>query len=494
MGRGNLKRDVFIGNICFDTPLHIGSGEESIQTDALFLRDTEGNLLLPGTSIAGAFLSHLKKILDNSYSGLLEEIFGREKKASKVIFEDSVLKNENSTIIRDGVGINRETLTAQDKAKYDREVVQPAFCFPFQMSVDYTFNDNQNEIRKIILLGLEEFCNGHILLGGNKTRGEGFCHLNIEKVYSLDFSNLECLIPFLKNGLNGVGILTYEDYKKDVSFTSLKLNSIIRLEINYEILLKEPFVIKGRGEFEKEEFDTSPIKILKNLNSAVSYIPGTSIKGPFRFRAEQILNTLGLDCCDPTKNGGCGKCLICNLFGFSSKEGQIGRIYFKDLYPSNKELNEKKFDFVAINRFTGGALPKAKFNAKVLTSGCFEGKIIIENPKEYEIALILQVFKDLYLSDLPIGYGKNKGFGRIQGIIKNMKFMKLGKDEIIKKYGKFKEEGVWKSYNIDLKFKGNEKGLDVDGNLKEFIKCLDKEWKNYLRSQNEDLSLCRENE
>ena len=56
------------------TNLHIGSGESNIDTEALCIRNTEGDLIIPGTTLAGIFRSNLESLFGVNNS-LIKNLF-----------------------------------------------------------------------------------------------------------------------------------------------------------------------------------------------------------------------------------------------------------------------------------------------------------------------------------------------------------------------------------------------------------------------------------
>src|SRR3990172_6685427 len=165
MGRKINRRIIFEGALILETALHIGSGESSVETDALCIRDSDGSLIIPGSSLAGAFRSQIEDLLGGIFQHypdkmdcgcLLCNLLGNAKKgASKLIFDDAYLKSNSvtKTDIRDGVGIRRDTQTAREGAKYDLETVPYGSIFRFHMSVDLSPSDDKYEeaIKKILI-------------------------------------------------------------------------------------------------------------------------------------------------------------------------------------------------------------------------------------------------------------------------------------------------------------------------------------------------------
>jgi len=527
MGRGITHRVIVKGVLTLDTSLHLGSGQTSAETDALLLRDTEGKILIPGTSIGGALRSRVEQLIgvavghgEKDCNCPICHLFGAAEGGASRVFVEDAYPTSNSGVataeIRDGVAIRRDTQTAREGAKYDHETIPSGSTFDFELSID--LNDSLNEeMKKILYIGLEELCRGRISLGGNTTRGLGRCHLSIDKIYTLNFGNADCLVPFLK-GDNLTGIpesytIEYKAYFADVQ-DSLNFDNEMAphtgIELDFDLFVEDVedlLVVKdGRYAFgddpEIRFVRTKRRSDIQDKGVDVQFIPGSSLKGPLRNRAEQILRTLAPRsaylACDPTESGGCGTCAICKLFGFSKakgEEGAKGRLSLEDAYPvTEEEIQEKKFDFVAIDRFTGGALEKAKFDARIATKGCFKTRMVMENPQTYELALIAHLFKDLYLKDIRLGYGKYKGFGRVKGILRGIRLLQTQKDggliaelKLIDVFpetsGYWQKSGIWHILTIpanEFRYENNYQPLSEESKLRTLIGTLDEAFAKFM--------------
>ena len=83
--------------------------------------------------------------------------------------------------LRDGVGIDRDSETAKDGAKYDFEVVPSNAAF----ALSITLENATREDLQLISVGLSEFVHGFGMIGGKRSRGLGACRLTDLKVCSL---------------------------------------------------------------------------------------------------------------------------------------------------------------------------------------------------------------------------------------------------------------------------------------------------------------------
>ncbi len=110
------------------------------------------------------------------------------------------------------------------------------------------------------------------------------------------------------------------------------------------------------------------------------------------------------------------------LFGIAGGKGsagerqRAGRLQIEEAWLTGQFASEVQ-SRIQIDRLTGGVLPGALFDEKPAWGqgatwrlGCrlFE-------PKDYEIGLLLQLIKDLWSGDLPVGGGAGIGRGVLRG-------------------------------------------------------------------------------
>jgi CRISPR/Cas system CSM-associated protein Csm3 (group 7 of RAMP superfamily) len=111
-----------------------------------------------------------KKVCD------LCRLFGNTMFASRIFFEDGHFDQaETKRVVRDGVGIDRDTGAAAPTVKYDYEVIDPGgseLCFTFGVTVENATIKDKN----IILVMLNLLSQG-IHLGGKRAGGLGFVAL-----------------------------------------------------------------------------------------------------------------------------------------------------------------------------------------------------------------------------------------------------------------------------------------------------------------------------
>jgi len=120
-------------------------------------------------------------------------LFGSQWLASRVSFQDALLRNRDSlprlTEIRDGVGIDRDLGSAKPNIKFDFETVPPGAEFELRIVLE---NAETWEVA-LVLTGLETLGNGNLAIGGKTTRGLGWMEvdqLRIERVRAEDVLTL----------------------------------------------------------------------------------------------------------------------------------------------------------------------------------------------------------------------------------------------------------------------------------------------------------------
>ncbi|MCG8424906.1 MAG: RAMP superfamily CRISPR-associated protein [Proteobacteria bacterium] len=192
-----------------------------------------------------------------------------------------------------------------------------------------------------------------------------------------------------------------------------------------------PFVLTYRGAGDRGE----------------PYLPGSSLKGVLRSHSERISRTLAPDArvCDPhfhktdqqthERIAFCGdwlskprsgepfdsatvyrrSCPICRTFGSTACRGRlaIGDAHLGD---SNACPLERR-DGVGIDRFSGGASRRAKFEMQVLTRGTLQTRIRLENFEDWQLGLLALLCRDLEDEQVSIGHATTRGLGRLRGTL-----------------------------------------------------------------------------
>ena len=401
------------------TPFMIGSGEEE-SSDSDVLRDSDGNVYIPGTSLAGVSRHFLETVGINT-----DDIFGKlevEKEdetdyESKIKFFDAFATNEVSTSVRDSVRLVDKI--SLDGSKFDYEIAEAGAEFIFKIEL----NTCSCEEKKICSYIINGFRNGDIRIGSKTTRGFGVVDIEDIKYLQLDLTNAEEMETYinLDRGWNIV----------DKPFSAEELEEA-RYEGVYETIerdfsLKSFLFIRDYGSTKKVEDDDSKFVDAQTLTNAKEnpVIPGPSIAGVIRSHCRKILDKAGYGTEKKRQD------FINDLFGYETEVGEDGKlkrenekkiksnVLFKEC-----ELDKDNIVFLnrtrtAVDRFSGSALQ---------TGALFTGNIACRNdekqPEKITISIkIKKDFEDMKLAkslintcldDLGkglIAFGGNTGIG-----------------------------------------------------------------------------------
>ncbi len=225
------NRLVYSGVLVCETALRVGAGRSSepIGTDLPVIKDTQGRPFIPGSSLKGVLRTRVESFVRavhndptaacnpvgpetewcirrpddlsdrdiDEQSCLVCQIFGSPWLASKVQVRDALMGDLwfGQYQVRDGVAINRDTQTAEDRLKYDYEVVPAQSRFDFKLIAE-NLTDAQVGM---LCMGLRPFERGEIGVGGFRSRGLGTVRLQeVErKFFAVNRDDLDRLFRFL---------------------------------------------------------------------------------------------------------------------------------------------------------------------------------------------------------------------------------------------------------------------------------------------------------
>jgi CRISPR/Cas system CSM-associated protein Csm3 (group 7 of RAMP superfamily) len=423
-----LKERIFVkGDLVLVSPTHLGNGDADSPLDMPLIRDElEERALLTGTSIAGALRGFLSEIDHRASESLFGKVNAQTSEESLLIVDDA-LGDPPIIEIRDGVAINPRTRTAQDKAKYDIELLAAGTRFPLRFELLVVPGKEQLiEWTAQALKGLEQ---GEIYLGKRKRRGFGQCKVIEWTVwrFRLDGSDASGLINWLEwDGITGG--------KSGKEIDQLLLNRTIDLPQRESLFeLEATFALRGSilirsASGESPELDGKSIKSIPDAVHLTSrredgfkaVVSGTSIGGVLRAQALRIANTLGKD----------GIQITNDLFGLRpDSEGDPKNLTASRMWVEESVIQspvEYVQNRVKIDRFTGGAYPGALFSEQPVfpqspqlseQSGetQFKMRLKVRHAQDSDVGLVLLLLKDLWTGNLPLGGERSIGRGRLIG-------------------------------------------------------------------------------
>lgn len=411
------------------SPMHIGSGTGSY-SDMDIIRDADGRPVIPSAGFIGVLRRMIKHQIINEDIGESHEFknfwgYAEDKDGMQSALCCSDLncigsneKESPKIVIRDGICIDNATGMVKSGGKYDFELLESGNRFKIKMEFTYR-KDNEDFVRKTASTILKLLAEKRILIGAKTNNGFGRIGIvkDSVKIYLFDFSSEGNDLRKTENSSNkNIFNWLTQNFSEQNSINQQELGrpfseKLKRFSITTTLRLKNSLIVRSYSSGPKMPDAVQ----LKSLNKDW-VIPGSSLKGAIRARAERIVNTLGLKNADT---------IITELFGNVCDEQQLedarkGRIRVQEIYLSPKDFIAEQQTRIKIDRFTNGAMDGCLFNSMPIFIQA-EGKIIemnieIDNYKEYEPGLLLLVLKDLWSGDLPVGGEKNIGRGVFRGV------------------------------------------------------------------------------
>ncbi len=415
------------------SPLHIGSGSNT-RSDMDILLDDEGKPFIPATSIVGVLRHAIKPDANdfkpdaNDFWGYTNENDGRQ---SALCCSDLVCQTESPiTTIRDGIEIDNATGIVKEQSKYDFEVVERGTRFLLHMELSYRDSDSDKEfVRRMAATIHHVLRDKKITLGAKTMNGLGAIRLLEESthIYEFDFSSKSNpdnsksdVLYWLKQDFSAKQPIDVETLGTPFAITSDNFS------INASFWLKNSLIVRSYSA-DPNDPDATHITSGDDL-----ILPGTSLKGAIRARAERIVNTL-----DKPQE------ILENLFGYviekkdkkeksQKPDKKKAKIHVKETvlpkFVSNMQVLASEIQTrIKIDRFTGGTIESALFDTMpVFSSGTKPAnadpkelinlQIHVRDCQEHEAGLLLLVLKDLWTGDLAVGGEKNVGRGVFQGV------------------------------------------------------------------------------
>ena len=433
-----------------ETPLRTGGGHDDILLDSPVLRDYNGLPMILGSSIAGVLRNQFRRYGGNKKeeNDLFGYQVGNDGLGSRLIVSNAHLVDETGKTvetlliqksgflerfdmlpIRDHVRINDRGV-AENHGKFDEEVCYKGSRWRFEMELMGDEGDQRLWGCLLTMMKLPTF-----RLGGGTRKGYGRIKIVSihERVVDVDSEDYIARSASL-NDFDG----------KEVEPKPYK--EMEKIAIRYRLTLEpDDFFMFGSG-IGDDDRDMTPIKepmivweTMRKANFEEEWIvvPASSIKGTLSHRtafyynamenvwAEEIIPQGKREEVTGENNGA-----VAALFGKAKakapQKGHQGRVILSDLYL--KRYDEKVFDHVKIDRFTGGAKDSALFQEKVVH---IDEKLILDllvekplNADEHEMErferymqALERAMQDLAKGYLPLGGGVNRGHGVFKGKI-----------------------------------------------------------------------------
>jgi CRISPR/Cas system CSM-associated protein Csm3 (group 7 of RAMP superfamily) len=453
VSRKIVRRIVVEGDLVLQTPAHLGNGDGNDLIDMPLLTDPldRKTPLLTGASIAGALRSYLRerehgfraKIGIQGDTGAKSPasasilLFGSNKghkygEQSPLIVEDA--RGKDAAIeLRDGVRLAGKSRTSAEDALFTIEMWEAGTIFPLRFELIVRERDTASELKRALATALAGFNDGSITIGARKRRGYGQVRVAEWRIKEYDLTKIPQLLDWIENGAHELSAAASPDIVQTLDVGELIPDQRRSFRLNAEFSLDGSLLIRSGSGPDIEQASADDAEIVRpdtmHLHSRrpesspggrrehQPVLPGTSLTGALRARAFKIARLLA----PPTDAGEkTARELIDGIFGADMEidkkpAGSRMHVYEQVVSGVGSMLVQNR---VSIDRFTGGARDGALFNEQPLLGGTQSlvmVKLQLENPRAYEIGLLLQLLKDLWTGDLPLGGEIAVGRGRLRG-------------------------------------------------------------------------------
>lgn len=422
-----VARWVITADLVLESPAHLGGGTGDV-ADMVLLRDTrDGRPLLPGTSIAGALRSHLADVLGGYRSGedkRVARLFGASRsdevdEQSPVIIFDSlgVVPEDHAIEIRDGVQIEAASGTAEDRKKFDAEVLPAGTRFPLRFELIASDSGAEAELVNLLVTALSGLASGDVTLGARRSRGFGALRTESWRAVRHDLSSRHGWLGWL---LSDGEVPIAQDIERANNARAACLRAWPGLHVvDYGDQRRRVVIdaeLASRGGLLVRSAPTGPdAPDAAHLQSAGrSVLPGTSLAGVLRMQALRIARLARADAGDPDQ-------WIDRLFG-PRMEGVTG-MGSQALRASRLRVSESLVEQgtrmrparVRIDRFTQGVVPGALFDEEPEHDARVRVRLELRDPQPGEKGLLFLLLKDLLDGDLSIGGTSAVGRGVFTG-------------------------------------------------------------------------------
>lgn len=412
---------LFRGELELESPMLVGSGEDDV-TDNDVIRDHEGKAYIPATSFVGVLRSEF--IERNIDAGVFGYSNGDKSMQSLFYCKDLIPLSEAKINSRDGVRIDNKTGISVKGAKYDYEILERGAKFKFELGFDIDENVTKPKLKYDdaikLINSIYTILNKHGITIGAKTQsGLGKVKLSRSELHKFDFRKKDDVENWLK------------DAPENKLEGELKENSSVDPKYNFELTGK--FAIKNSLIVRSYRTNSKVTDAEHIKSNGKPVLPGTSLKGAIRARAEKILNTIKPEITEQILN---------NLFGFAGDGDDKAKsrilVEEREIIDTQRAVQSR----VKIDRFTGGAIDGALFDSMpefpTNEETNIELKFKIKKCEDHEAGLMLLLLKDLMTADLPIGGEKNVGRGVL-----------IGKDAVLNYGQEFKFNSAGPVSNVD---------------------------------------------
>ena len=426
-------------HLCSD--LHVGSGDvEDIKPrvkdaeEGSYRRvtlDHEGKPFIPASTLRGWLRAYARsignagnqqvKIFEDSGFGYSHEI-GR--KAGRIRVQDAPLRSsvtaavypkswdeKNLTHLRHGIALDSRTGVVEDHKLFHYEVIPAGSKFTFCIEMDKCATEELP-----LVLGLLAGWDGSqtAAIGGDSGTGQGRLQWDLEKVENITAESIQTWLA----GKHESAWQEIEPLPSTLALSTYSLSLRFGLDALGGLLVNDPDWVQEK----QHDDDHSPKQVYNRSLEGKARVPGRSLRGLIRARAQRILATLlhqqGVNA--ETANQQANK-LLEPFFG---SEQKAGCLFLSDALPVKQHISSLR-PSIAVDRFVGGVKGGSKgaddgalWAAEVIEQMEWQGDARLDTARlpaeNWWKGLLLFVVRDALEGDLAIGSSKSKGLGQFR--------------------------------------------------------------------------------
>ena len=433
------SRLVASGTLRLTSAFHTRGNDAEVGLDAPLLRDGSGRYLIAGRSVAGALRAWANGAFPAD-ADVIDALFGSSGDArggaSRIQIDDLVLERARE-VLRDGVGIDRFTGAAADKFKYDRSVLAEGATAALRL-VCSPVDDEGSREWEVVQGCLAALRDGRISVGGLVSKGHG--RFVVEDLqWTVARGGRHDLLAHLSDSLEAKPA-------DGVAPAAARVAITLAVAQRSPVFVLDPLPVEAADHLPRMESVDGTCRLV---------VPATSLKGALRTEAERIVRTVtGTDVGPGDFLQQIDVPLVRDAFGSANDDdrgtGPRASLWVADLR-SVPQCTEEQWNavrgcdgtndkmkgtllarqlvgaglhkwqvvtHVAVDRLTGGVIPKRLFTQVEPHGTAWEPvELTLEvhdaGEARLHLALLLLALDGLHRGTCGVGYGFNRGFGRL---------------------------------------------------------------------------------
>lgn len=370
------------------TPLR--TGDAANDPERVLCR--QGGAFVQGSSLAGALRGWLEQ---SRFSGAASRLFGSPENGGRLMISDAVFDTDALPSLRPRLRIDPATATGADGGKFDTAQLAAGTRLGFSIT---WLGDDPDELAAVEAM-LAAMDAGQITLGAQKSNGFGRLGLTVQK----------CLLD-LRCAADREAWLGWTGEEPLPGSRPLTLPAPAPAARTRFTLTAQcdGILIKAR-ESKTIQQGQETVQYTPNLaENNQPLLPGSSVKGAVRARAEAIAALRGI----PPQR-------LLWLFGGEDTQSKThfpGQVWFEDAALSQRGQDQRRIRRIRIDRFTGGVIRKGLFTEEPLSTGLSLQITAPDDPAA--CGLLLYALRDLGLGLYNLGSGQaiGRGYPRVSSI------------------------------------------------------------------------------